>query len=82
MRGILFTTINCQYCSMMKDILEQFDNVELIDADAEENQDFCDQNNVDVLPHIQIYDGEKKVYEAISFEKMDIRKIVELLMAK
>jgi hypothetical protein len=50
--------------------------LKFIDAFAEENQDFCDEHEVDELPHVQIYDSHNNlIFEKIGM--FDPKNILE-----
>jgi hypothetical protein len=58
---LFFGSLTCDDCNKLKSEFElsgikrKF-NYNFIDAMSDDTQDFCDQENVDELPHIKIYD--------------------------
>ena len=53
----IFGSEECQDCLMALFLLKQAKiNFEYIDAFADDKQDFCDECNVDELPHLQFID--------------------------
>jgi hypothetical protein len=58
----IFGSDNCENCKELINSLESFQVPhEFIDANADETQDFCDEQNVDGLPHIQILNPDGKM---------------------
>jgi len=54
-----FGSSNCKDCLALFVILEKFQvNYKYIDGHAEEVQDFCDEQDVDELPHLQFIDDD------------------------
>ena len=71
MKILFFASTNCKKCKAILKAIKKsglLSSSELIYIDAfdDNKQDFCDEHNVDELPHIKVYLGEKVVYEAIS----------------
>lgn len=65
---MIFTTPKCKKCcKLMEDIFsienDFLENVEvaIVDALADDKQDFCDKHNVDELPHVKILDVNNKI---------------------
>ena len=52
----------CKRCALYLDLLKASDlDVEYLDADDIVNENLCDEENVDELPHTQIIDQNGKV---------------------
>lgn len=79
MKVRLFGIEDCPKCEKQKKELEK-GNIPYfyIDADSDENQDFCDEQEVDEVPHIQVvFDGEV-IMDHIGFCKSSkIKKLAE-----
>jgi hypothetical protein len=62
----LFIGHACPICDLamlkLEAELDSFE-YEYIDAFAGDTQDFCDEQNIDELPHLQYIDTEEKVIE-------------------
>jgi hypothetical protein len=51
--------------------------LQIVDAMADEEQDFCDQHKVDELPHIKVYKNGELIFNMIGvFDPEELRKII------
>jgi len=71
---LFFGSLTCDACNDLKRELElsgvkrKFDYM-FIDAMADDTQDFCDEHEVEELPHIKIYDdGGHLIFNKIKTE--------------
>ncbi len=62
----VFGSTDCDHCkTLIKKLSDSNLPYQFIDANAEENTDLCDSQNVMELPHIQaIFEGNKFAFEA------------------
>lgn len=60
----IFGSKDCEKCASLLKAFQYHDiSYEYIDADAPENEELCDNNKVDELPHIQaLYSNNRKVF--------------------
>ena len=75
----IFGSNNCPKCDRLTDALKKHNiSYAFVDALADDTQDFCDEHNVDDLPHIQlINDANKVIFEHIGYiSPMKIQKVV------
>lgn len=63
----LFSNNNCMKCLKLLNSFKKLNisNFEYIDAFLDENQEFCDLNNVDEIPHLQIVNSKGHVEKNI-----------------
>lgn len=58
----LFGSETCQKCIALEKALKMLDiEFIFINAMADDTQSFCDEQNVDALPHIQLLDEDNQV---------------------
>ena len=66
MKVRFFGSINCRSCLQLFVILEKtqvdYEYIDTLD-ERDEIQDFCDQQNVDKLPHLQFLNEEEEVVD-------------------
>lgn len=65
---LFFANENCESCDLLLGLLKKYGivtktNFEYIDALSESMQDFCDEHNVDLLPHIKVFHNKDVIYE-------------------
>jgi len=65
---LFFASENCDNCNIVLGLLKKHEivaktNFEYIDALSDGMQDFCDEHNVDLLPHIKVFSDNDIVYE-------------------
>jgi len=70
MRMLFFASQNCRKCNVILNAIKQSGidklvSLEYIDAFDDAHEKFCDKHDVDELPHIKIYNGDKLVYESV-----------------
>lgn len=64
MRMRIFGGDQCRDCLELFVILNKYNvDYEYIDAFDEDTQEFCDENNVDELPHVQFIEDETIIIE-------------------
>lgn len=76
-----------RYCSTCLNLCKDLHGIGMdyiwIDADEDESEDLCDVNEVDYLPHIQIADGDRVVFNhAGPLLAADIKLIYERMIKK
>ena len=82
MRVLFFTDEDCEVCERVLTGLEQSGilkdhDVLFIQALDDDTQDLCDEHEVDLLPHIKIYNNEL-IYERCGwFSPDDIKKYLK-----
>ena len=82
MKILFFTDEDCEVCEQVLTLLRQsgiFEghDVSYIQAMDDATQDFCDEHEVDMLPHIKIY-SDGLIHERCGwFSPEDIKKYLE-----
>jgi len=79
MKVRLFGGESCPICKIALTKLEcekEYISCEYIDAFADETQNICDENDVDELPHIQIFDDHDSEKIIKEFKGIDVLKIL------
>jgi len=74
-----FGSDDCLSCAAQLHVLRKFSiPFHYIDAFADETQDFCDEHEVDELPHLQVLEGARILKEFIGFaDPKDILRAME-----
>jgi len=78
----LFGVDDCDNCKKMKEDFQQSKiPFEYIDANADENQVYCDKKNIDEVPHLYIHSFNRTVFQYVGVISSDkLRKIMVGLM--
>lgn len=68
MKVRLFGLEDCENCKLQREVLESKEiPYYYIDADADDQQDLCDEQDVDEVPHIQLLHQDKVVFQHVGF---------------
>lgn len=73
----MFGSSNCKSCKQLLSLLKKKDfEFEYIDAlnENEDIQKFCDDNNVDNLPHLQFINENGRIFKEIRRKDSDFEK--------
>jgi len=83
---LFFGSSTCEKCDGLynlikkKEIDKKATLFKYIDAFDDNQQEFCDEHEVDELPHLKVYKNSKLIYNGYGIKPMlDIEKIVKLM---
>lgn len=69
MKTLFFGSDDCPNCVAFKQAIEQSGLTRLskagytfVDAYADDTQAFCDQHDVDEIPHVKVFDGNREIF--------------------